>query len=76
MLVAVDQKTNMSRLRDQRISKGQPPLVQLRDKIRDDAARHFVQRWRPGKQRSGMTVVAQPEQNQIVPKNHLTFLRG
>src|SRR6266568_9454789 len=55
--------------------KGQSPGIELRDKVRDHTAGRFLQPGRPRKQRSGMSVVTQAEQNQIVPIDVFAALR-
>src|SRR6266849_5463893 len=55
--------------------KGQSPGIELRDKVRDHTAGRFLRPGRSRKQRSGMSVVTQAEQNQIVPINVFAALR-
>ena len=57
----------MPRLIDERESKRQSPNVQLGNKIRDDPARRFFECRRFGKQRRSVSIVAQAEQDKIVP---------
>jgi len=68
------QEQYVPRVIDKRKSKRQPPGAKFRDKVRDHAPDVFLQRCCLGKQRRGVSLVSEAEQNRVVPINRFTAL--
>src|SRR5207248_7975760 len=69
------EKTHCSSGEDQRKREGQPPGLEFRDIVGNYTPGRFFERGRAGKKRSSVSIISEPEQNQVMLVDRFTTLR-